>query len=155
LVFTGTLVWLERRDATRGSRLLQRALVGLSFGLLFASASYFVANRVLPSGLAARAHWELAGFALSWLVSLTFVLVAERETRACAGLLSGGAAAQLLGVLLLDLVQQPTHLLSALARGHAQVFTANLLLLALAAAQGCCAAKLLRRAARAPIPARI
>jgi uncharacterized iron-regulated membrane protein len=130
VVVTGNLVWLERRDArrrTRGNRILERLTVGSCFGLVFASALYFVVNRLLPGSLHARADIELRVFFASWLVALVLCLTPRWSARRCAAWCCTLSAALFGLTFLCDVFAQRVQLPAPLGQGTTSVLVAQLL----------------------------
>jgi len=103
VIFTGNLVWLERRDRRRShaaNRWLERATAGWCAGLPLATAAMFLSNRVLPAALPARATVEQAVFWIVWGSSLVAPFI-WRSSRRVAGvelLLASTALAAAVGI---------------------------------------------------------
>ena len=151
VLLTGNLIWLERRDAPRarlGNRLLERLTVGVSAGLVLATAVYFASNRALPRTLGRRDDWEFGLFLGAWGVTALPSCLPGVAPRRMGGLLCAGAAALFAGVAVSDSLWQPAHLFTALARGLPSVFLAELLLCALALGCGALAWGLVGAATR-------
>lgn len=135
VLLTGNLIWLERRDAQRshpGNRVLERLTVGVSAGLVLATAVYFTVNRVLPDALPRRDDWEFGLFLGAWLAVVVGCLLLRLVPRRMARGLCAGAAVLFVGVVLGDIAREPVHLFTALGRGLPSVFFAEGLLCALA-----------------------
>lgn len=80
-VATGLVLWTVARapkgaaSAGLGLRLVRVLNIGTVAGLPFGLAAYFLANRLLPAGLDARADWEVRGFFAAWaLVTIASAL---------------------------------------------------------------------------------
>ena len=75
MVATGLVLWslarLPKAEAQPylGLRLVQALNIGSIAGLPAAIAVYFLANRLLPLGLADRAEWEIRAFFGAWIVA--------------------------------------------------------------------------------------
>ncbi len=100
MVATGLVLWTVKRRARLpdperphlGFRLVERLNIGSIVGLMGGVACYFLANRLLPVGLAGRAQWEIDALFIGWgaLFAWTLVRPAKRawiETLAMAALL--------------------------------------------------------------------
>lgn len=85
LIATGFLYWLESRrkkhirEKLRGVRVVEALTVGSTTGIIIATLGFFIANRLIPVGIATRGEWEMLVFYLVWL--LTFVHAFLRPTR--------------------------------------------------------------------------
>ena len=80
-VATGLVLWTVARapkgaaSTGLGLRLVRVLNIGTVAGLPFGLAAYFLANRLLPAGLDARADWEVRGFFAAWaLVAIASAL---------------------------------------------------------------------------------
>jgi len=113
VIMTGNLVWLERRDPQRlrlGNRLLERATVGVSFGLVLSSAVYLAANRALPP-VARRPDLEFASFLGAWLVGAALAFHRGASARAWAARSCLASAALFVAVVLGDVGLRSQQLL--------------------------------------------
>jgi uncharacterized iron-regulated membrane protein len=87
MVATGLVLWTVKRRAKlfdparphAGFRLVERLNIAVIAGFPAATAAYFLANRLLPTGLAARAEWEIRCLFLAWAAA--FVLASVRSPR--------------------------------------------------------------------------
>lgn len=78
MVATGLVLWAKKRleRAARGTQfaaglaLVERLNVGAIAGLPIAIAAYFWANRLLPTGMADRADWEMNALFVVWGLAL-------------------------------------------------------------------------------------
>ncbi|TXN22458.1 PepSY-associated TM helix domain-containing protein [Methylobacterium sp. WL9] len=74
MVATGLVLWSVARvpkpgaQAGFGQRLVEMLNVGTIAGMPAGVAAYFLANRLLPTGLAERADWEVRVFFAAWVV---------------------------------------------------------------------------------------
>jgi uncharacterized iron-regulated membrane protein len=110
VIVTGNVIWLERRDPLRrelGHRVLERLSVGVCAGVVLATASMFVSNRLLAALASGSAHGSMASlgaaaalehgvFWASWLLAGALPWAPDRRPRRVAGLelwLAGGAFA--------------------------------------------------------------
>ncbi len=80
MIGTGLVHWTakRRKQSDRphvGSRLVEHLNVGTIAGLPIAVAAYFLANRLLPLGLAGRAAWEINALFLAWAAMLAYPLL--------------------------------------------------------------------------------
>ncbi|NEU15079.1 PepSY domain-containing protein [Methylobacterium sp. BTF04] len=87
MVATGLVLWTIARlpkpgeRAFFGLRLVQALNIGTIAGLPAAIASYFLANRLLPIGLAGRADWEVRAFFTVWIAVALYPLVLPHGRR--------------------------------------------------------------------------
>jgi uncharacterized iron-regulated membrane protein len=133
VIVTGNLVWLERRDRARsrlGNRVLERLTVGVCFGLVFSSAVYCAANRLLPAGLARRADLELGIWLVAWAASVGAAFF-RWPSRTWAAALCRAAAFAFGGALLADLATRPAQVLAAWGGRADPWLAAELVLVAL------------------------
>jgi hypothetical protein len=85
VTLSGTLIWVERRDALRarrGTRFLERFTVGGCAGLVLASAAYFTANRALGLEVPGRSDLEANLFYGVWLLACAAAFVPAFAPRA-------------------------------------------------------------------------
>jgi uncharacterized iron-regulated membrane protein len=78
MIGTGLLLWTAKRRRhreDRGTRLVARLNLGFVAGAPIAFAAFFVANRLLPVGLAHRADWEVRAVFWTWGALLVFAAV--------------------------------------------------------------------------------
>lgn len=98
MIATGLVLWTAKRreklpDPERphfGFKLVERLNIGVISGLLGATAVYFLANRLLPLGLAGRAQWEIHCLFIAWGMLLAWSL-ARPAHRAWFETLAAGA----------------------------------------------------------------
>lgn len=107
-VASGLVLWTVARapkgalPAGLGLRLVRILNIGTIAGLPAGIATFFLANRLLPVGLAARASWEIGWFFAAWLlVAALGALVPHRHAWPVA---LGLAGAAFLAVVPADLV---------------------------------------------------
>ncbi|VCU68134.1 hypothetical protein PIGHUM_00184 [Pigmentiphaga humi] len=104
MVATGMMLWVSKRLPERaklgrtpaGHRLVEVLNVAAIAGMAVATAAYFFLNRLLPTGLAGRADWEINGFFIVW--ALTLAHAAVRPDR-CAWREQLGAATALFAAI--------------------------------------------------------
>lgn len=160
LIGTGLLFWTGSRQARHarqgrfGARLVHALSVTAGAGLIIATLTFFVVNRLLPMDGLADGNWRAAlegwAFYLSWLLALTHAALhpqhAWRRQLQFAAVLAVGA-------VLLNALSTGEHLLRSLTAGHTAIAGMDLMLLALA---GFCllAARRIRRADPAAEPDR-
>ena len=127
LIATGYLFWLESRKKKDdrlgpcGVRLVEALTIGSASGIVIATLSFFVANRLLPLGTVFlgedRASLEMWAFYLAWLAS--FAHAALRPRRAWIEQ-CGAIAALALVAVLLNWITTGDHLVRSL--GHARLW---------------------------------
>jgi uncharacterized iron-regulated membrane protein len=103
VIFTGNLVWLERRDSRRAhaaNRWLERATAGWCAGLPLATAAMFLSNRLLPAELPTLATLEQVVFWVVWGLSLVppFVWRSSRRVAGVELLLAGATLVAAVGI---------------------------------------------------------
>ncbi|MGA7438155.1 MAG: PepSY-associated TM helix domain-containing protein [Luteibacter sp.] len=151
MVGTGLVLWTAKRrlqlpDPERpyfGFRLVERLNVATIAGLPFGLACYFLANRLLPVGLAQRPNWETNGLFIGW-GALCLVAIVRPVKRAWVETLSV-AAAGFLAVPVVDMVTTDRGLFVSLWRGDVLFVTFDLVMLAFAGLFGFCAWKVHHR----------
>lgn len=86
LIATGFLYWLEARrkrharENLLGVRIVEALTIGTTTGIVIATLGFFIANRLIPLGIANRGEWEMLAFYLAWIAA--FVHAFLRPTRA-------------------------------------------------------------------------
>ncbi len=156
MIATGMVLWAVKRRRHHlsmageyreplGLRLVETLNVATIAGLPLAIAAYFWANRLLPTGMAGRADWEIHTLFAAWLAALFYAL-ARPLARAWIEL-CGLACAAYLAVPLLNALTTDRHLGRSLASGDWVFAGFDLTMLALAAVLGWMAVKLRRRLA--------
>lgn len=84
MIATGALFWLQKRrkihGETRTTLVVDVLAVGSTTGIILASEAYLIANRVLPTDLAARADWEIRVFFLAWIATFMHAGVRRRAS---------------------------------------------------------------------------
>jgi uncharacterized iron-regulated membrane protein len=97
MVATGLLLWTVARLPKPGVghpwslRLVEGLNIATIAGLPMAIAAYFLANRLLPVGLADRAAWEIRAFFAVWL-AVALIAPFRPRVRAWPDMLSAAAA---------------------------------------------------------------
>jgi len=153
LIATGYLFWLESRRkkheqlGLRGVRIVEGLAIGSVTGILIATMSFFIANRLLPLGATflgqERAALEVWAFYLVWLA--TFAHAWTRPGRAWAEQ-CWTLAAFALAAVMLNWITTGDHLARSLSHVHLwPVAGMDLLLLAGSAVAGLAALRLSRR----------
>ncbi|WP_395346737.1 PepSY-associated TM helix domain-containing protein [Variovorax sp. UC122_21] len=158
-IATGFIFFVEKRkrqhakQGLQGARWVDAFAVATVPGLLVATFSMLVANRLLPAELPLRGNWEIGVFAGAWLASLIHGL--WRTAPTAQGRLAPAWAEQcwavaLLGVaaVLLNWITTGDHLLRTIGSGYWPVAGVDLSVLA-AASLAVVAARMLRRRAGA------
>ena len=123
MVGTGLVMWTVKRreklpDPQRpyfGFRLVERMNIASIAGLSVAMTSFLWANRLLPSSLAERAHWEINVFFIVWALMLLHALV--RPAKAAWVEQLSAAAALLFLLPLLNALTTQRPLWHSLATG--------------------------------------
>lgn len=125
LIVTGFLFWLQSRrrrhaaEGLSGVRVVEVVAVGSTVGIIVASVSFMVINRILPLGVSfvgiARYALEIWVFYLIWLA--TFAHAWWQPQRAWARQLRAIAALAVLAVIL-NWVTTGDHLLRSLSMPH-------------------------------------
>ncbi len=149
LVATGLVLWSVARLPRAGARgflglrLVQALNIGAVAGLPAAIAAYFLANRLLPVGLAGRADAEIGAFFATWGL-VTLAALAGPSRRAWGAALTATAGLYL-AVVAADLALVDHHW-AGLRAGQARFVGFDATLLALAALFAVAARKLARYA---------
>lgn len=140
MIATGLVLWTSKRrlklpDPERphfGFRLVEKLNIGFIVGFPTGIAVYFLANRLLPLGLPARADWEIHSLCIAWGVVLVwaFARPAKRgwveALSACAGLFAL--------VPVVNAITTPRGLLHSLLSGDILFLSFDSLMLLTAAA---------------------
>ena len=125
MIGTGLVMWLGKRQLKHAKsgvlpfelRLVEVLNIASMAGLILAVAGFFWANRLLPSGMAGRADWEIDAFFTLWGLSIVHALLrtGRQGWREQLGL----GAALLMTLPLLDaLTGNARYLLDAIIHGH-------------------------------------
>lgn len=154
LIATGLIYWLEKRLPRNGENKHAgvhwvAGLTGMSVtGLMIATLSMLIANRLLPINLEQRANWEVSIFFLAWLLAGCHAISASyrhRQTRPpwqvhcwVVCILSASAP-------LLNWITTGDHPFKALSDTSEAVAGVDFVLLLTSMAAGVCASKLTRR----------
>ncbi len=137
MVATGLVLWslarLPKAEAQPylGLRLVQALNIGSIAGLPAAIAVYFLANRLLPLGLADRAEWEIRAFFGAWIVA-ALIPLARPHRRAWSEMLVL-VSGLCLAVVAVDIAMVEAHPLRRLGEGEALFLWFDGAMLALAA----------------------
>jgi hypothetical protein len=83
MIGTGLVIWLGKRQLKHAKsgvmpfelRLVEVLNIASMAGLVTAIAVFFLANRLLPTGLAGRADWEVNAFFIAWGLSVVHALL--------------------------------------------------------------------------------
>jgi uncharacterized iron-regulated membrane protein len=166
MIGTGLVMWLGKRQLKHARsgvlpfelRLVQVLNIASMAGLMVAVASFFWANRLLPSGLAGRADWEIDVFFATW--ALAVVHAAMRNGQQGWREQLGLGAVLFVGLPLLDLLTGNIHyMLEAVAQGQWVLLAFNLTVLGTGVFLGWAAMKFKAqpvneplRASRVPLP---
>ena len=137
MVATGLILWTVAwvpKPGTEakfhfGMRLVQALNVGTIAGLPIAIACYFLANRLLPLGIAERKEAEVTAFFAAWIVAALVPLALTPRAGWTAMLAT--AAALLAAVPLVGGLTTSRHLFASLRAGDAAFYGFDLALLGL------------------------
>jgi len=142
MVGTGLVLWTVKRraklpDPARphvGFRLIERLNIAVIAGLPAGIAVYFLANRLLPLGIAERADWEIHSLFITWGAALAWGIArpARRawvETLAVAALLYAS-------IPLVNALTTPRNFVASLLHGDWLFVGFDMAMLALALALG-------------------
>jgi uncharacterized iron-regulated membrane protein len=143
MVATGLVLWTSKRrlqlpDPERpyfGFRLVERLNVATIAGLPFGMACYFLANRLIPTGVADRPGWETHSLFIGWGAVALVACLRQPVKRAWVETLSV-AAAGFFAVPVVDMVTTDRGLFMSLWRGDLVFVSFDLLMLAFAALLG-------------------
>lgn len=88
MIATGCMMWAKRlrermkpeQSAHRGLKLVETLNLATLMGLPFATCAFFIANRLLPIELAARADKEVLAFFLAWLFIAVLALFGRTQS---------------------------------------------------------------------------
>jgi uncharacterized iron-regulated membrane protein len=159
LIATGFLFWLESRRKTheaaglRGVGIVEGLAIGSTAGLVVATASFFVANRLLPSGSSflgyERYALEIWTFCLVWLAAFAHGWLRRGAAWADQCWITATLA---VSAVVLNAVTTGDHIPRALADGKAAVAGVDLVLLAVALAAAVTAWRLQRRRQANAVP---
>lgn len=152
MVASGLILWTVKRrprlaDPDKphfGFQLVEKLNIGAIVGLPLGIAIYFLANRLLPVGLAGRGEWEIDSLFLAWLAAFIWAAVrpsprAWAETTAVTALLF--AAVPIVSALTTD-----RNLFHSIAAGEWVFAGFDLAMLALAAGFWAAHRRIVRRA---------
>ncbi|MEM9594274.1 MAG: PepSY-associated TM helix domain-containing protein [Acidobacteriota bacterium] len=156
MVGTGLVQWTARRrtrlpDPGRpnfGFWLVERLNIGAIAGLGAGLAAYFLANRLLPQGLPARAEWEVHCLFIVWGLSTLWALL-RPAARAWPETLSA-AALLYAAVPVVNGLSTPRGLVPSLAAGDWVFVSFDLVMVLLAAVYAGAARVAARKAAPSP-----
>ncbi|ADO72069.1 PepSY-associated TM helix domain-containing protein [Stigmatella aurantiaca] len=154
MLVSGVQLWLAKREARGVLGLgLVRGLNGAVLGgLPLASLALLWANRLLPSGLPGREHWEVRAFLFTWTASIVWAALGHGKGRLTRDQFLVGAFLAL-GLPLVSVVRAPQgHLGASLARGDWALAGVDLVLLATGAVCALLSRRLGRVRAPAPTP---
>ena len=138
-IATGLLFWLETRRARHakkglaGVRVVEGLAVGSVTGIIIATLTFFIANRLLPLGVGVagqgRAALEMGAFYLAWAACFIHAWVRPRLAWRAQVRLIGALA---LACVLLNAATTGDHLFRAVGSGRRAVAGVDVMLLLLA-----------------------
>ena len=154
MIASGLVLWTVKRrgrlpDPTRphfGFALLERLNVGVLVGAPIGIAVYFLANRLLPIGIAHRADWEINALFIAWGAAFAWTL-ARPARRVGVEALSTAATLYLL-VPIVSALTTTRGLLPSLAAGDWVFVGFDLVMLTIAAGFAITARKMVLPAAK-------
>ena len=120
LIVTGNLLWVSQREGKMSSAKLvfiERFTLGSTAGLAVATAISFLAERVLPVGMANRADMLVNCFVVSLLLVTVYIWFARDRRMALVNLL-GCFSLMCLSIVFVDLIFFNTALISAIDTGQ-------------------------------------
>jgi uncharacterized iron-regulated membrane protein len=156
MVATGLTLWTVKRGRKLpdpahppfGFRLVQRLNVGFIAGAPAGIAVYFLANRMLPIDMAARADWEIHSLFIGWGAIFTWGLLRPIR-RAWIETLAAGAALYAL-VPPVSAITTDRGLVSSLLAGDRLFVTFDLMMIVVAATLGFASRKVAGHRQQAP-----
>ncbi|WDE13074.1 PepSY-associated TM helix domain-containing protein [Thalassomonas haliotis] len=121
LIASGLVIWLKKRlekvkQRHVGHFIVERLNIAGIAGLILAIIAYFYANRLLPLDIDERARLEITVFLFTWLISLQHSIF-RPANQAWLEQLSLASLACLL-LPLIDVVQEPSRLIRAIAQNN-------------------------------------
>jgi uncharacterized iron-regulated membrane protein len=148
MIATGLLLWVEKRRLRQeklgqvSHRFVNAVSAAGTVGVLFATLSMLVANKLLPDGMAGRAFVEQTVFFAAWGLALfhglarAFVRSGRRELREAWRDLAWACSVLALLAAVLNGAVTGDHVVRALAQGKFAVAGTDLVLLATALLTG-------------------
>ncbi|WP_426618383.1 PepSY-associated TM helix domain-containing protein [Pseudomonas rustica] len=123
MIGTGLVIWLGKRQLKHAKsgvmpfelRLVEVLNIASMAGLVTAIAVFFLANRLLPTGLAGRADWEVNAFFIAWGLSVVHALFRPGRKAWVEQLLLG--AVLFMTVPLINALTTPWNLAVTLTQG--------------------------------------
>ena len=162
-IATGFLFFVEKRKKkhaatnSQGARIVDSLAVAAVTGMLVATTSLLLANRLLPTGIPSHDTWQTSIFWLVWLATLGHALLRSGPV-ATGGVSSAwaeqawAAAALAVAAVVANWVTTGDHLIATIGAGYWPVAGVDLVLLGGAVAAGLTARRLGRRAAGPTAP---
>lgn len=154
MIATGLLFWIEARRAQHakrglaGVRVVEGLAIGSTTGIVIATLAFFVANRLLPLGIAGRAELETWTFSLAWVACFVHAwrwpALAWREQ-------TWAICVMALTCVLLNAVTTGDHVVRAASSGKWAVAGVDTTLLGVALLSGWAARRLGRKPEQNPI----
>lgn len=153
MVASGLILWTVKRRARLpdperphfGFRLVEKLNVAAIAGLPLAIAVYFLANRLIPLGVANRSDREIGAFFIAW--GAAFVWSAARPVRRAWPETLGATAAAFALVPIVNALTTQRSFVSSVAAGDTLFAVFDATMLVIAASLGWAAVKAARRKA--------
>lgn len=160
MVGSGLILWTVKRRARLpdpdhphvGFRLVEKLNVAAIVGLPFGMATYFLANRLIPLGIAGRADREIAWFFIAWGAVAVWSIARPPRRAWLEGLVVTALA--FAAVPLVDAFTTGRSLAASLMSGHMVFAGFDIAMLAIAAGFGLAAVKVARQGQARTAPRR-
>jgi len=154
LIVTGNLLWVSQREGKMSSAKLvfvDRFTLGSTAGLAVATAISFLAERILPVGMANRADMLVNCFVVSLLLATVYIWFARNRRMALVNLL-GCFSLICVSLVSVDLVFFNTALISAIDTGQMAVAGVDITILIFSGLVGFVTWRLYQRTLNLPEP---
>jgi hypothetical protein len=161
MVGSGLILWTVKRRARLpdpdrphfGFRLVEKLNVAAIVGLPFGIAAYFLANRLIPLGIAGRADREIAWFFIAWGAVAVWSIARPARRAWLEGLVA--VALAFAAVPLVDAFTTGRSLAASLMTGDMVFAGFDIAMLAIAAGFGWAAVKVARQGQGQAAPRRL
>ncbi|WP_447765109.1 PepSY-associated TM helix domain-containing protein [Sphingopyxis panaciterrae] len=156
MIASGLVLWTVKRRARLadpdrphfGFRLVEKLNIGAIVGLPLGIAIYFLANRLLPVGLAGRGEWEIDSLFLAW--GAAFVWAAVRPSQRAWAETTAATALLFAAVPFVNALTTDRNLFHSIAAGESIFAGFDLAMLILAGGFWAAHRRIVRRAGEAP-----